>query len=84
MDVSNLNLGGSLTILPVSDTQEEHSSGDTGDIEGARHGSGDLNLSDYLVARMESESSIPENATPSSDDSFIDCSLVENIQLVSP
>lgn len=71
MDVSNLNQGGSLTILPVSDTQEEHLSGDTGD---ADLGYGAMDLSEYLVARLDPEVSNSGSASTPSNDPNMDCS----------
>lgn len=52
MDVYNLNQGGSLTLLPVSSTQEERSSQGTGD---AGPESEEVDLSDYLIAKIESD-----------------------------
>lgn len=77
MDVEYLNQGGSLTLLPISNIQEKHNSQGTGDVE---LGSRELDLSDYLIARMESDSEIPSHpvnpdpVSSPSEDSYMDCS----------
>lgn len=70
MDVYNLNQGGSLTILPVSDTQEEYHSGDIGDVE---LGYGAMDLSEYLVARLDPELSNSGSASTPSNGSYMEC-----------
>ena len=77
MDVEILYQGASLTLLLVTNTQEEQHSQDTGDVE---LGSGELDLSDYLLARMESDTDSlshlanPDPISPSSEESYMDCS----------
>ena len=77
MDVDYLEQGGRLTLLPVSDTQEELTSQGSGD---AGRGSGELDLSDYLITRMESDHDtpthpvFPNSASPPFEDSYMDCS----------
>lgn len=81
MDVHNLNQGGSLTLLPVSDTQEESNSQGTGEEGPGSEEVDPLDLSDYLIAKMESDSdnqSNPEMASPISDESYMDCTTTSS------
>ena len=71
MDVYDLNQGGSLTLLPVSDTQEEVHTGDTGDAE---LGYGVMDLSEYLVARLDSKLSNSRSTSSPAIESYMDCS----------
>lgn len=83
MDVYNLKYRSSLTLLLVLDTQEKNNSQGTGDAE---LGSGELDLSDYLIARMESDFDIPSDpniASPSSDESYMDCTSASSDSVLS-